>query len=49
MSRISLGVHLPLIALLAAFLAITLKGKARGCAVAAGLSMALFWATSWVA
>ena len=34
--------------ILAALLALTLKGRARTCAFAASLSMALYWATSWV-
>lgn len=32
----------------AAILALALKGRARISTIAAGLSMALFWATSWV-
>ncbi len=34
--------------IVAALLALTLKGKARTCAFAASLSMAMYWATSWV-
>lgn len=34
--------------LLAAFLALTLEGRARLWAVTAGLSMAMFWTTQWV-
>lgn len=34
--------------IVAALLALALKGRARNCAFAASLSMALYWATSWV-
>ena len=34
--------------IVAALLALALKGRARTCAFAASLSMALYWATSWV-
>ena len=40
--------YLSLAAIVATFLAIALKGTARICTVAAGLSMGLFFATSWV-
>ena len=39
----------PMVApIVAALLALTLKGRARTCAFSASLSMALYWATSWV-
>lgn len=40
--------YLSLAPLVAALLALTLKSRARNCAIAASLSMGLFWATSWV-
>jgi len=39
--------YTPVTALLATFLAFTLQGRARVCAVAAGFLMILFWWTSW--
>ena len=40
--------YLSLAPVVAAPLALTLEGRARTCAIAASLSMGLFWATSWV-
>lgn len=40
--------YLSLAPIVAAPLALTLEGRARTCAIAASLSMGLFWATSWV-
>ena len=40
--------YLSLAPIVATFLAVILKGRARIWTVAAGLAMGLFWATSWV-